>query len=74
MDQILDVRGLKCPLPVLKARRALREVPIGDRLSVLTTDPQAAEDFVHFCATTGQELAATEDGTEHVTIVIRRVV
>ena len=52
-DTTLDARGLKCPLPVLKARRALKEVPPGGILRVLATDPGAEKDFVHFCDTTG---------------------
>jgi tRNA 2-thiouridine synthesizing protein A len=52
----LDARGLKCPLPVLKARRALKEVPAGGVLRVLATDPGAEKDFAHFCETTGCEL------------------
>jgi tRNA 2-thiouridine synthesizing protein A len=52
-DTTLDARGLKCPLPVLKARRALKEVPAGGILRVLATDPGAEQDFAHFCETTG---------------------
>ena len=52
-DATLDATGLICPLPVLKARRALRAVPPGGTLEVLATDPGAAKDFEHFCTTTG---------------------
>jgi tRNA 2-thiouridine synthesizing protein A len=55
-DTILDATGLLCPLPVLKARRALRDVPAGGVLRVLATDPGAVKDFEHFCHTTGCEL------------------
>jgi tRNA 2-thiouridine synthesizing protein A len=55
-DRTLDATGLKCPLPVLKARRALRDVPAGGLLEVLATDPGAVQDFAHFCTTTGCEL------------------
>ena len=61
-DATLDATGLLCPLPVLKARRALRDVPAGGILEVLATDPGAVKDFEHFCKTTGCELlAAAED-------------
>ena len=53
---ILDAKGLKCPLPVLKARKAMREVPLGGVLRVIATDPGAVKDFEHFCKTTGHEL------------------
>ena len=52
----LDATGLLCPLPVLKARRALKAVPAGGVLEVLATDPGATKDFEHFCRTTGCEL------------------
>jgi tRNA 2-thiouridine synthesizing protein A len=62
-DATLDATGLLCPLPVLKARRALRDVPAGGILEVLATDPGATKDFEHFCHTTGCELlAASEAG------------
>ena len=58
-DATLDASGLLCPLPVLKARRALRDVPAGGILEVLATDPGAVKDFEHFCKTTGCELLAS---------------
>jgi tRNA 2-thiouridine synthesizing protein A len=63
-DAVLDATGLLCPLPVLKARRALRDVPAGGILEVLATDPGAVADFEHFCRTTGCELleASETDG------------
>lgn len=63
-DATLDATGLLCPLPVLKARRALRDVPAGGVLRVLATDPGAAKDFEHFCRTTGCELleSSEQDG------------
>jgi tRNA 2-thiouridine synthesizing protein A len=57
-DSTLDATGLLCPLPVLKARRALRAVPPGGLLEVLATDPGATKDFEHFCHTTGCTLVA----------------
>ena len=63
-DSTLDATGLLCPLPVLKARRALKAVPAGGILEVLATDPGAIKDFEHFCRTTGCELimASEEPG------------
>jgi tRNA 2-thiouridine synthesizing protein A len=56
VDATLDATGLLCPLPVLKARRALKPLAPGAVLEVLATDPGAIKDFEHFCATTGCEL------------------
>lgn len=52
----LDATGLLCPLPVLKARRALKPLAPGAVLEVLATDPGATKDFEHFCRTTGCEM------------------
>jgi len=60
-DGTLDATGLLCPLPVLKARRALRTVPAGGTLEVLVTDPGATKDFEHFCQTTGCTLLASSE-------------
>ena len=60
-DTTLDATGLLCPLPVLKARRALKAVPPGGVLEVLATDPGATKDFEHFCQTTGCELVEASE-------------
>jgi tRNA 2-thiouridine synthesizing protein A len=65
-DTILDATGLLCPLPVLKARRALRTVAAGGVLRVLATDPGAVKDFEHFCQTTGCELIESSEESEGV--------
>ncbi|HUB97862.1 MAG TPA: sulfurtransferase TusA family protein [Stellaceae bacterium] len=53
---LLDTKDMKCPLPVLKARKALKDVAPGGILRVLATDPGAMKDFEHFCKTTGCRL------------------
>jgi tRNA 2-thiouridine synthesizing protein A len=55
-DRHLDTKGLKCPLPVLKARRAMKDVAPGEQLTVEATDPGSVEDFKHFCDAAGFEL------------------
>ena len=65
-DNTLDATGLLCPLPVLKARRALKAVPAGGLLEVLATDPGATKDFEHFCQTTGCELVIASEGESGV--------
>lgn len=59
-ETTLDLKGLKCPLPVLKTRKALTRLSTGDRLTVLTTDPMAEIDIPHFCAENGHSLLAAE--------------
>lgn len=63
-DRQLDARGLKCPLPVLKARKAMKALATGETLEVLASDPSAPQDFRSFCDTTGHRLreSSEEDG------------
>jgi tRNA 2-thiouridine synthesizing protein A len=55
-DQTLDAKGLNCPLPILKAKKAIMALPAGGTLEVLATDPGAVKDFAAFSRTTGHEL------------------
>jgi tRNA 2-thiouridine synthesizing protein A len=55
-ELVVDTKGMRCPLPVLKARKALKTLAPGATMRVLSTDPGAVADFKHFCATTGARL------------------
>ncbi len=55
-DRTLDTSGLVCPIPILKARKALGEMAAGSVLEVLATDPAAPKDFLAFCKATGNSL------------------
>ncbi len=62
-DKVLDAKGLNCPLPILKAKKALKDIPSGGTLEVLATDPGAVADFGAFCRTTGNQLVEqSQDG------------
>ncbi|MFN9709031.1 MAG: sulfurtransferase TusA family protein [Burkholderiales bacterium] len=56
IDKELDTRGLNCPLPILKAKKALSEMESGQILRVLSTDPGSNRDFQSFARQTGNEL------------------
>ena len=60
-DQVLDVQGLNCPMPLLRAKLALSELSSGQRLLVLATDPYSVMDFDAFCAKTGHPLLAHDE-------------
>lgn len=64
MTHRLDASGLRCPMPVLKARKVLKEVPPGGILEVIATDPGSVRDFAAFCEATGCEMmeSAEKDG------------
>lgn len=57
-ETILDVSGLTCPLPVLKANKALRGLPAGAKLTVIATDPASVADFNAYVAETGHALVS----------------
>ncbi|WP_117196351.1 sulfurtransferase TusA family protein [Rhizobium terrae] len=70
--EIYDLRGLKCPLPVLKTRRRLKTMVSGAELAIETTDPLAGIDIPHFCSQEGHVLVLSEKtGTGH-RFVIRK--
>jgi len=72
-ETLLDVKGLNCPLPVLRANRSLRSMEPGARLRVLATDRAAVADFQAFCRETGHALLAwSEDGGVFSFLIRRR--
>ena len=58
-DKRVDATGLKCPMPVLKARRALEEMQAGEVLQLSATDPVSPLDMQHFCNEAGHELISS---------------
>ncbi len=69
----LDTRGLNCPLPILKAKKALAEMVSGELLRVTSTDPGSMRDFQAFARQTGNELVRQDQqGTDFVHVLRRR--
>ncbi|RMF10440.1 MAG: sulfurtransferase TusA family protein [Alphaproteobacteria bacterium] len=71
LAKTLDVTGMRCPLPVLKAGKLLRTMAAGEELTVLATDPMAELDFRHFCNESGHELLEISRSDEILTIRLR---
>ena len=71
-DQVLDAKGLNCPLPILKAKKALKSLAGGQILEVYSTDPGSVADFAAFCRTTGNELVEQSDADGVWTYLIRK--
>ena len=71
IEQTLDVTGLKCPLPILRAKKALAQLQTDDVLTVLATDASAPHDFAAFCRQTGHQLlqSSAQDGV--FTLVVK---
>jgi len=73
MDESLDLRGLKCPLPALLAKKALARLAPGTALTVLADDPMAAVDIPHMCHGEGHavESVASRDGVSEFRLRVR---
>ena len=73
IDQELDARGLNCPLPILKTKKALTSMQSGQVLKVVATDAGSVRDFAAFAKQTGNELLAQETvGDEFIHVIKRR--
>lgn len=73
VNKELDTRGLNCPLPILKAKKALAEMQAGELLKVVSTDPGSMRDFKSFSRQTGHELVEqTQSGEDFVHVLRRR--
>ena len=72
-DKELDARGLNCPLPILRTKKALTDMASGQVLKITATDPGAVKDFQAFCKQTGNALISSETaGSEFVFALLRR--
>lgn len=68
----LDTRGLNCPLPILKAKKALADMSTGDVLKVVATDPSSVRDFQAFARQTGNELLEQSSANDEFVHYLRR--
>ena len=72
VQQELDTRGLTCPLPILKAKKALAEMSSGELLRVVSTDPGSMRDFQAFARQTGNELVEQHASGDEFSHTLRR--
>jgi TusA-related sulfurtransferase len=73
METELDLRGLYCPIPVLRTREEIEKVKVGDELRVMADDPAAEEDLKRWAKRAGQEVLDVKKEGEDITVTIRRV-
>lgn len=71
-DRDLDVRGLNCPLPILRAKKALAELASGQVLRVLATDPGSVKDFQAFAKQTGNQLLSHAETDKVFTFLMKK--
>jgi tRNA 2-thiouridine synthesizing protein A len=71
-DKDLDARGLNCPLPILRAKKALGELQSGQVLRLVSTDPGSVKDFAAFCKQTGHELLSQAAAEKEYTFFLKK--
>lgn len=71
-DQELDARGLNCPLPILRAKKALNGMGSGQTLKIIATDPGSVKDFQAFAKQTGNELLESSEAGGEYTFFIKK--
>ena len=70
--KVLDVRGLYCPMPIVKLSVAIKEVPVGEVIQVIATEEAFPPDAESWCRNTGNELLSSEESDGEFTVRIRR--
>ena len=70
--QELDARGLNCPLPILKAKKAINSINSGEVLRIIATDPGSVKDFEAFAKQTGHELMESAEAGGEFTFLIKK--
>lgn len=71
-DKELDARGLNCPLPILRTKKALTDMSSGQVLKIIATDPGAVKDFQAFAKQTGNELLSSDSANKEFTFFMKK--
>jgi tRNA 2-thiouridine synthesizing protein A len=72
-DKVMDLKGLPCPMPVVKVSKGIKEVQVGQVIEALTTDPGALTDFPAWARTSGNEILKTDQDGGVIKIYIKRL-
>jgi tRNA 2-thiouridine synthesizing protein A len=73
VDKSMDLKGLPCPMPVVKVSKGIKEVEVGQILEAVTSDPGSLADFPAWAKTSGNEIIKTDQGDGAITFYIKRV-
>ena len=68
----LDTRGMSCPLPILKTRKAINQINVGEILEITATDPGSVKDMASFCEQTGNRLVASNESVDGYVFLIEK--
>ena len=71
-DKVMDLKGLPCPMPVVKVSKGIQEIEVGQVLEAVTTDPGSLADFPAWARTSGNEIVETDQEGEEIKFYIKR--
>ncbi len=71
--KVLDLKGLACPMPVLRVSKGIKEIEVGEVIQAVTTDPGSLTDFPAWARTSGNEIIETQESKEEIKFFIRRL-
>ena len=74
VDKVMDLKGLPCPMPVVKVSKGIKEVEVGQIIEAITTDPGSLADFPAWARTSGNEILKTDQGNGEIKFYIQRKV
>ena len=72
VDKVMDLKGMPCPMPVVKVSKGIKEIQVGQVLEALTSDPGALADFPAWARTSGNEIIKTEQDNGTIRFYIKR--
>ena len=73
VSKTLDLKGLACPMPVVKMSKGIKEVAVGEIVEAITTDPGALTDFPAWAKTSGNEIVKTDQGGDVIKFYVKRI-
>ena len=71
--KVMDLKGLACPMPVVKVSKGIKEVEVGEAIEAVTTDPGSLTDFPAWARTSGNEIVDTQQNGDEIKFTIRRL-
>ena len=72
VDKVMDLKGLPCPMPVVKVSKGIKEVEVGQVIEAITTDPGSLADFPAWAKSSGNEIVKTDQGDGVIKFYIKR--
>lgn len=72
VKKVLDLKGLACPMPVVKMSKGIKDVAVGEIVEAITTDPGALADFPAWAKTSGNEIVKTDQSGDEIKFYVKR--